>query len=76
MTKDDVLKHFGGSQAAVAKALGVKQPSISAWTDPLPALRQLEIERLTGGVLVAGPECDKYRVPPRAEPATEPAAQA
>lgn len=62
MTKDQVLAHFGG-QTATAKALGVSQPSVSAWRDPLPELRQLEVERLTGGKLRAGPECEKYRVP-------------
>lgn len=62
MTKDQVLAHFG-SQPAVARALGMSQPSVSNWEDPLPPLRQLEIERLTGGLLRAGPECEKYRVP-------------
>lgn len=65
MTKTEVLAHFGG-QTAVAKALGMSQPSVSTWPEQLPVLRQLEIERLTGGALRAGPECDKYRVP--AEP--------
>ena len=62
MTKTEVLAHFGG-QTAVAKALGMSQPSVSAWPEQLPVLRQLEIERLTLGVLKAGPECAKYRVP-------------
>lgn len=62
MTKDQLLIHYG-SQEAVAKALGIKQPSVANWRDPLPELRQLEIERLTDGALRAGPECDKYRVP-------------
>jgi len=61
MTKDELIHHFG-SQSAVAAALGIKQPSVSTWSDPLPELRQLEIERLTGGKLRAGTECDKYRV--------------
>lgn len=62
MKKDEVLAHFG-SQAAVAAALGIRQPSVANWTDPLPELRQLEIERLTCGALRAGPECERYRVP-------------
>lgn len=62
MTKDEVIQHYG-SQGIVADALGIKQPSVANWRDPLPELRQLEIERLTGGVLRAGPECEKYRVP-------------
>lgn len=64
MTKDEVIAHFG-SQAAAAEALGIKQPSVANWGDPLPELRQLELERLTKGALRAGPECDKYRVPDR-----------
>ncbi len=63
MTKDQVIAYFGGSQQAVANALGIRQPSVSGWRDPLPELRQLEIERLTEGQLRAGPECDRYRVP-------------
>jgi predicted XRE-type DNA-binding protein len=66
MTKDEVVKHFG-SQAAVATALGIRQPSVAEWSDPLPELRQLEIERLTEGKLRAGHECDKYRVPERSD---------
>ena len=65
MTKDEVITHFG-SQAAAAEALGIKQPSVANWRDPLPELRQLELERLTRGALRAGPECDKYRVQVRA----------
>lgn len=68
MTKDQVISHFGGVNAA-ARALGLSQPSVTNWRDPLPVLRQLEIETLTRGALRAGPECDKYRVP--AEPAQE-----
>ena len=63
MKKSDVLAHFGGV-IATAKALGVTQPAVTQWTDPLPELRQLEIEALTRGELRAGVECDKYRVPP------------
>jgi transcriptional repressor of cell division inhibition gene dicB len=62
MKKQEVLDHFGGV-IATAKSLGISQPSVSNWTDPLPELRQLELEQLTGGRLKAGPECDKYRVP-------------
>jgi DNA-binding transcriptional regulator YdaS (Cro superfamily) len=64
MTKEQVIA-FYGTQYAVADALGISQPSVATWADPLPPLRQLEIEQLTGGKLRAGPECDKYRVPVR-----------
>ena len=70
MTKDEVLKHFG-SQAATAEALRIKQPSVAAWADPLPELRQLEIEQLTNGALRAGAECDKYRVPMKSKRAAK-----
>lgn len=66
MLKQDVLDHFGGA-TATAQALGVSQPSVSNWEDPIPELRQLQIEKLTCGVLRAGPECEPYRVPPLAE---------
>jgi DNA-binding transcriptional regulator YdaS (Cro superfamily) len=62
MLKQEVLDHFGGASATAA-ALGVSQPSVSNWADPLPELRQLQIERKTGGALRAGPECEPYRVP-------------
>lgn len=65
MTKTEVLKHFGGA-VATAKALGISQPSVSNWDEQLPELRQLEIEQLTAGLLVADQGCDKYRVPTRA----------
>lgn len=43
-----------GSQAALASALGVKQPTISEWLRGerrVPAERCPEIERLTGGAV-------------------------
>ena len=62
MKKQQVLDYFGGG-TAVARALGIAPPSVTNWSDPMPELRQLEIEQLTEGKLRAGPECDKYRVP-------------
>lgn len=63
MTKTEILDHFGGA-VATARALGITQPSVTHWDeDAVPALRQLEIERITCGALRAGPECDRYRVP-------------
>lgn len=60
MTKDEVIRFFG-SQQAVATALGVKQPSVANWKAEPPPLRQLQIERITGGQLRAGQECDAFR---------------
>lgn len=61
MTKDDAIKHFG-TQQALAAAIGVTQGTISGWK-AVPPWRQLQIEAVTLGALVAGPECDRYRVP-------------
>jgi len=74
MTKDQVLAHFDGVNAT-ARALGLRQPSVSNWRDPLPVLQQLRIEAATDGVLRAGPECDPYRVPKRKAKATPETAQ-
>jgi|SanBayMetagenome_1026888.scaffolds.fasta_scaffold39325_2 hypothetical protein len=62
MLKEDVLRYFGGV-AATARALNLAQPSITQWPEPLPVLRQLQVEALTGGALKAGPECAPFRVP-------------
>lgn len=61
MKTEDAVK-FWGSQKAVADALGLKQPSVAAWDEYPPELRQLQIEAATGGALKAEPSCDKYRV--------------
>ena len=55
MLTRDVIIHFG-SQAAVARALGISQPAVAIWQDQPPPLRQLQIERLTGGRLRADPK--------------------
>lgn len=62
MTKDQAVRHFG-TQVLLAKALGLSQGSISLWGEHPPALRQLQIEAMTGGALKAEPDCDKFRVP-------------
>lgn len=61
MKKADVISFFGGV-SATARALGLAQPSVTVWRDPLPVLRQLMIERVTKGKLRAGPECEQFRV--------------
>ena len=53
------IKHFG-SQAALASALGVKQPTVSEWLTgdrQVPAERCPEIERATGGAV----RCEELR---------------
>lgn len=61
MTKDQVIAHYGGV-TAVAKALGLSQPSVTNWGEYPPELRQLQIEAVTEGKLKAEPECNKFRV--------------
>jgi len=50
MKKIDAVNHFG-SQAELARALGINQASIAEWGERVPWRRQLEIERLTNGAL-------------------------
>jgi transcriptional repressor of cell division inhibition gene dicB len=52
MNTKQVLRHFG-SQKAVARALGIAQPSVFQWGDRPPALRQLQLEHITAGRLKA-----------------------
>lgn len=56
MTKDQATKHFG-TQAKLAAALGMTQGSVSLWGEYPPAVRQLQLEALTGGALKAEPDC-------------------
>ncbi len=55
MTKDQARQFFG-NYTKLAKALGIKQPSISLWGEYPPLLRQLQLEALTGGKLKAEPD--------------------
>lgn len=54
MTVSEVIKHFGGV-GATARALEIKQPSVSKWRKNkcIPYLRQLDIEKRTKGKLKA-----------------------
>jgi len=51
MTKQDAVHHFG-SQAALARALGIKKSAVSEWKD-IPLDRQCQIEIVSGGALIA-----------------------
>lgn len=64
MKRSDALKHFK-TQAALAEALGIGQSSVAEWGEDIPALRQIQIERITVGALKADPEC--WPQSPRAE---------
>lgn len=57
MTTDEALKWAGGTQVALAGKLGISQPSVAAWGERPPALRQLQLEALSGGTLKADDDC-------------------
>lgn len=54
MTPKQALDHFG-NQAAIAKAVGISQPSVFLWFKHgrIPDLAQLKIEHITRGELRA-----------------------
>lgn len=56
MLTSDALAYFDGSQAELARALGIKPPSVADWGPTVPPLRQIQLERLTGGKLKASPD--------------------
>lgn len=53
MTTDEAIEWAGGTQAALAAALGIKQPSVAKWGEYPPEGRQYQIELLSGGRLKA-----------------------
>lgn len=52
MTYSDVLRHFG-TQVAIAQALGITQPTVSAWDGEVPSKYQYQLEVITSGQLRA-----------------------
>jgi len=62
MKTSEVISHYGSQRAAAEALHECTQAAVSQWKDEPPPLRQLEIEHQTGGVLVASPDCDRYRV--------------
>jgi DNA-binding transcriptional regulator YdaS (Cro superfamily) len=52
MLTRDAIVHFG-SQAALARALGITQPSVAGWGDVVPLGRQYQLEVITSGALRA-----------------------
>jgi hypothetical protein len=55
LTTNQALRHYK-TQAALARALGIQRQSIDVWGDEPPLLRQIQLERLTGGQLRANAE--------------------
>lgn len=56
MKTHEAIEHFG-SQVKLAAAVGVTQASVSKWLEYPSDKRQLQIERLTDGLLKAEPDC-------------------
>lgn len=56
MTYEQALRHFGGTQVALAAALGITQPTVSGWKKRIPAPYQFQIEVLSRGQLRVDPE--------------------
>ena len=54
MKTRDAIKHFG-TQAELARALGIQRQSIKSWGEDVPLARQYQIEKLTEGQLQAPP---------------------
>lgn len=54
MKTQDAISHFG-TQTALAKALGITQPTVAEWGEYPPPLRQLQIQQVTVGKLQAEP---------------------
>jgi len=53
MTYTELIQHYG-SQAAAARALDIKPPSVAEWKEEgIPLPRQAQYELLTGGALKA-----------------------
>lgn len=64
MDLNDLKNHYGSIPNA-ARALGLVRQAVYQWKDGIPALRQIQIERITVGALKADPEC--WPQSPRAE---------
>lgn len=62
MKTKDAISYFK-SQSALARALGIRPPSVAGWGEVVPELRQLQIEAITGGQLKAD---ERVRNPMRA----------
>lgn len=56
MTTQEVIDYYG-DQGSAANALGIYSSAISQWGDEPPALRQLQLERMTKGALIASKDC-------------------
>lgn len=53
METKEALEYYGGDARALADALGIWHSAIYQWGEHPPALRQLQLERITNGALKA-----------------------
>jgi len=51
MKKKDVLKYYGGSVRAVAKALDISVQYVSQWPAKIPEVQAARLEKVTAGEL-------------------------
>lgn len=61
MTYDQALEHFG-TQVKLAAALGITQPTVSAWDKTIPPAYQYQLEIITAGFLRVDEELRRPRV--------------
>lgn len=64
MTYDEAIQHFG-TQAKLAAALGIAQPTVSCWERVIPDSYQYQIEVITGGALEVDPPLRTRRDAPQ-----------
>jgi len=62
MKKTDVINHFGGV-SKTAEALRISPGAVSQWPESIPALRQLQIQAITGGKLRASDNAMQFLQP-------------
>lgn len=55
MTTEQAISHYR-TQQRLATALGISQSAVAEWGEYPPALRQIQIEKLTRGRLRAQPD--------------------
>jgi len=67
MKTTDVIAHFG-TQTKTAEKLDMAQSSVAGWGEEPPAIRQIQIEKLTRGRLKANPECYGSAAPKPKQP--------
>lgn len=57
----EAAQYFGSKSALAAEltkaGFAISQPSVAAWKEFPPDVRQIQIERITNGELRAEPEC-------------------